>query len=260
MTSQTFDFNSGPEITGSWKNYRTGEVINIRDTIIEDNQLIGISDRGMQIPFSKLSSFVKLDSREPSRGPDYSNVSKPATKKVQPKPFVDDVDKEYNANYADAMSEYEDEANRLLNTPIRPAVQPVQQPTINPAITKVLEGLAEKDRPKINIDIEWKEVPEGIMFLKKYLDISEGDIVKACIDKYIDLDQIRLKLSIQLSTIIENALGGGNKADLPKIHVEDKPESVSDTNIPEEAQSSETEPVEGAAPKKTSKRVVRRKG
>ena len=260
MTSQTFDFNSGPEITGSWKNYRTGEVINIRDTIIEDNQLIGISDRGMQIPFSKLSSFVKLDSREPSRGPDYSNASKPATKKVQPKPFVDDVDRENVTNYADVMSEYEDEANRLLNTPIRPAVQTVQQPTINPAITKVLEGLAEKDRPKINIDIEWREVPEGIMFLKKYLDISEGDIVKACIDKYIDLDQIRLKLSIQLSTIIENALGGGNKTDLPKIHVEDKPESVSGTNIPEEAQSSETDSVEEATLKKTSKRVVRRKG
>ena len=255
MTSQTFDFNSGPEITGSWKNYRTGEVINIRDTIIEDNQLIGISDRGMQIPFSKLSSFVKLDSREPSRGPDYSNVSKPATKKVQPKPFIDDVDRENVTNYADVMSEYEDEANRLLNTPIRPAVQTVQQPTINPAITKVLEGLAEKDRPRINIDIEWKEVPEGIMFLKKYLDISEGDIVKACIDKYIDLDQIRLKLSIQLSTIIENALGGGNKTDLPKIHVEDKPESIS-----EEAQSPEAGPVEEATPKKTSKRVVRRKG
>ena len=250
MTSQTFDFNSGPEITGSWKNYRTGEVINIRDTIIEDNQLIGISDRGMQIPFSKLSSFVKLDSREPSRGPDYSNVSKPATKKAQPKPFVDDVDKEYNANYADAMSEYEDEANRLLNTPFRPAVQPVQQPTINPAITKVLEGLAEKDRPKINIDIEWREVPEGIMFLKKYLDISEDDIVKACIDKYIDLDQIRLKLSIQLSTIIENTLGEGNK-----VEAIDKPE-----NKPEEAQSSETGPVEEATPKKTGKRVVRRKG
>lgn len=251
MTSQTFDFNSGPEITGSWKNYRTGEVINIRDTIIEDNQLIGISDRGMQIPFSKLSSFVKLDSREPSRGPDYSNVSKPTVKKAQPKPFVDDVDREYNANYnADVMSEYEDEANRLLNTPIRPAVQPVQQPTINPAITKVLEGLAEKDRPEINIDIEWNEVPEGIMFLKKYLDISEGDIVKACIDKYIDLDQIRLKLSIQLSTIIENALGRGNK-----VEATDKPE-----NKPEEAQSSETDTVEEATPKKTSKRVVRRKG
>ena len=256
MTSQTFDFNSGPEITGSWKNYRTGEVINIRDTIIEDNQLIGISDRGMQIPFSKLSSFVKLDSREPSRGPDYSNVSKPVVKKAQPKPFVDDVDREYNANYnADVMSEYEDEANRLLNTPIKPAAQPVQQPTINPAITKVLEGLAEKDRPKINIDIEWREVPEGIMFLKKYLDISEGDIVKACIDKYIDLDQIRLKLSIQLSTIIESVLGGGNK-----VEATDKPESISDTNIPEEAQSSEASPVEEAAPKKTSKRVVRRKG
>ena len=248
MTSQTFDFNSGPEITGSWKNYRTGEVINIRDTIIEDNQLIGISDRGMQIPFSKLSSFVKLDSREPSRGPDYSNVSKPATKKAQPKPFVDDVDREYNANYnADVMSEYEDEANRLLNTPIRPAVQ---QPTINPAITKVLEGLAEKDRPKINIDIEWSEVPEGIMFLKKYLDISEGDIVKACIDKYIDLDQIRLKLSIQLSTIIESVLGGGNKTEAT-----DKPE-----NKPEEVQSPETDTVEETVPKKTSKRVVRRKG
>ena len=248
MTSQTFDFNSGPEITGSWKNYRTGEVINIRDTIIEDNQLIGISDRGMQIPFSKLSSFVKLDSREPSRGPDYSNVSKPATKKAQPKPFVDDVDREYNANYnADVMSEYEDEANRLLNTPIRPAAQ---QPTINPAITKVLEGLAEKDRPKINIDIEWSEVPEGIMFLKKYLDISEGDIVKACIDKYIDLDQIRLKLSIQLSTIIESVLGGGNKTEAT-----DKPE-----NKPEEVQSPETDTVEETVPKKTSKRVVRRKG
>ena len=53
------DFGAGLDLTGSWENVRTGEVINIRDTIMMDNQMIGLTTDGRQIPFEKLQSFVK---------------------------------------------------------------------------------------------------------------------------------------------------------------------------------------------------------
>ena len=43
------DFGSGLDLTGTWENVRTGEVINIRDTIMMDNQMIGLSTDGRQI-------------------------------------------------------------------------------------------------------------------------------------------------------------------------------------------------------------------
>ena len=89
------DFGAGLDLTGSWENVRTGEVINIRDTIMMDNQMIGLTTDGRQIPFEKLQSFVKSDTAKPNTPPRRTTTPQKRTQRPS-KPFIDDVDREQN--------------------------------------------------------------------------------------------------------------------------------------------------------------------
>ena len=91
----TMDFGAGLDLTGSWENVRTGEVINIRDTIMMDNQMIGLTTDGRQIPFEKLQSFVKSDTAKPNTPPRRTTTPQKRTQRPS-KPFIDDVDREQN--------------------------------------------------------------------------------------------------------------------------------------------------------------------
>ena len=174
----TMDFGAGLDLTGSWENVRTGEVINIRDTIMMDNQMIGLTTDGRQIPFEKLQSFVKSDIAKPNTPP--KRVNTPQKKVQRPsKPFIDDVDREQNwgattedvDSSADSGYEILPEDMDLLRKPLprredEDRVQKSEQPS---PISTVLEGLKKSEQPKINFNIKWDNIPEGIIFLKKPL-------------------------------------------------------------------------------------------
>ncbi len=216
----TMDFGAGLDLTGSWENVRTGEVINIRDTIMMDNQMIGLSTDGRQIPFEKLQSFVKSDIAKPNTPPKRTNI--PQKRAPRPsKPFVDDVDREQNwgattedvDSSVDSGYEILPEDMDLLRKPLpkredEDRVQKSEQP--NPVST-VLEGLKKSEQPKINFSIKWDNIPEGIIFLKKYLQISENDITDAIINKFINVNDIREKLIADLKKIIEVGLNPEKK-------------------------------------------------
>ena len=214
------DFGAGLDLTGSWENVRTGEVINIRDTIMMDNQMIGLSTDGRQIPFEKLQSFVKSDIAKPNTPPKRTNISQKRTPRPS-KPFVDDVDREQNwgattedvDSSADSGYEILPEDMDLLRKPLpkredEDRVQKSEQP--NP-ISTVLDGLKKGEQPKINFSIKWDNIPEGIIFLKKYLQISENDITDAIINKFINVNDIREKLIVDLKKIIEVGLNPEKK-------------------------------------------------
>ena len=59
-TPQTFDFQSGPDLSGYWKNYKTGQIVRIKDTIFEDNNLVGVTYDGQMVNMNKLKDFVNL--------------------------------------------------------------------------------------------------------------------------------------------------------------------------------------------------------
>ena len=175
------DFGAGLDLTGSWENVRTGEVINIRDTIMMDNQMIGLSTDGRQIPFEKLQSFVKSDIAKPNTPPKRTNIPQKRTPRPS-KPFVDDVDREQNwgaptenvDSSADSGYEILPEDMDLLRKPLprREDEDRVQKSEQSSPISTVLEGLKKSEQPKINFSIKWDNIPEGIIFLKKYLQIS----------------------------------------------------------------------------------------
>ena len=213
------DFGAGLDLTGSWENVRTGEVINIRDTIMMDNQMIGLTTDGRQIPFEKLQSFVKSDIAKPNTPP--KRVNTPQKRVQRPsKPFIDDVDREQNwglttddANSSNTGYEILPEDMDLLRKPL-----PKRENTINEQktemsnpISTVLEGLKQSEQHKINFSIKWDNIPEGIIFLKKYLQISDNDITDAIINKFININDIRDKLTTDLKKIVEVGLNPEKK-------------------------------------------------
>lgn len=213
------DFGAGLDLTGSWENVRTGEVINIRDTIMMDNQMIGLTTDGRQIPFEKLQSFVKSDIAKPNTPP--KRVNTPQKKVQRPsKPFIDDVDREQNwglttddANSSNAGYEILPEDMDLLRKPLpkRENMVNEQKPEMPNPISTVLEGLKKSEQPKINFSIKWDNIPEGIIFLKKYLQISDNDITDAIINKFININDIRDKLTTDLKKIVEVGLNPEKK-------------------------------------------------
>ena len=214
------DFGAGLDLTGSWENVRTGEVINIRDTIMMDNQMIGLSTDGRQIPFEKLQSFVKSDTAKPNTPPRRTTTPQKRTPRPS-KPFVDDVDREQNWGATtddidpstDSGYEILPEDMDLLRKPIprKEDVNKTQKVEQSSPISTVLEGLKKSEQPKINFNIKWDNIPEGIIFLKKYLQISEDDITDAVINKFININDIRDKLITDLKKIIEVGLNPEKK-------------------------------------------------
>ena len=214
------DFGAGLDLTGSWENVRTGEVINIRDTIMMDNQMIGLSTDGRQIPFEKLQSFVKSDIAKPNTPPKRTNISQKRTPRPS-KPFVDDVDREQNWGATtddvdpstDSGYEILPEDMDLLRKPLsrKEDVNKTQKAEHSSPISTVLDGLKKSEQPKINFNIKWDNIPEGIIFLKKYLQISENDITDAVINKFININDIRDKLITDLKKIIEVGLNPEKK-------------------------------------------------
>ena len=214
------DFGAGLDLAGSWENVRTGEVINIRDTIMMDNQMIGLTTDGRQIPFEKLQSFVKSDTAKPNTPPQRTNISQKRSPRPS-KPFVDDVDREQNwgsttddvDSSADSGYEILPEDMDLLRKPLpkREDEDRTQKPELPNPISTVLDGLKKSEQPKINFSIKWDNIPEGIIFLKKYLQISENDITDAIINKFINVNDIREKLIADLKKIVEAGLNPEKK-------------------------------------------------
>lgn len=224
----TFEMGMGPDLKGTWKNYRTGDVITIRDTLFEDNKLVGVTTNGQMIPYEKIQSYVRCDPSEaankttiPSRT---SNRHRPAS---QAKQFVDNLDGDgYGGGFQEVPQVPDVDP---LRTPISKQktqsatapsiVIPEEKPTFDPAITKVLDGLDESQIPTITVNIKWPEIPEGVIFLKKYLGIETDELVSACCDRYVKITDIKKELSEALEKIIRNAIDkpvkktSGKKAD-----------------------------------------------
>lgn len=223
----TFEMGAGPDLTGTWKNYRTGDVITIRDTLFEDNRLVGVSTGGQMIPYERLQSYVKCDPSEAANKTTLpSRTSKKHCPTTQVKQFVDNLDGDgYGGGFQEVPLEPEvDPLRTPLNKQRTQTAQPKQPepetPKFDPAITKVLDGLDDNQKPTITVNIKWSEVPEGVIFLKKYLGVETKDLVDACCDRYIKLDEVKRELSEALEKIVTNAIEKPKKTQSKKADVE----------------------------------------
>lgn len=193
-TPQTFDFQSGPDLSGYWKNYKTGQIVRIKDTIFEDNNLVGVTYDGQMVNMNKLKDFVKYN----PTADEASQSSNPAQTKSTDQSVLlrgmntdttripDEVD---SNSIADEYEPYDYVHNREPKFQLKYDDSGSCKSTSDPdraAIIKVLDNLDEKDKPKITVKLDWV-IPDGVKFLQDYLHITPAQIAEVVKERYADL-------------------------------------------------------------------------
>lgn len=170
--------DSGIGISGRWLNKRNGQMINIRNSVMDGDNMIIITDKG-QISMTEFSR-------------DYIQAS-------------DDIYDETGKIIGHEEVKHEDYAENpdwlqiqeMINTPHMHNVNQHKQPVINTneqIIKKVFDKLTTY--PKINVDIKWDDFPEAQMqTLVNFLDISIDDISKYIIKNYVNVEALALEIT-----------------------------------------------------------------
>lgn len=170
----------GMGISGRWINKRTGHAINVRNSIMDGDNMVIITDKG-QISMNEFSR-------------DYIQASDDIydeSGKVIGHEEVTPEDYGQNADWQ--------QIQELMNSPANLNVQPgktspVKTSTNDEIIKKVFDKLTSY--PKIDVDIKWDDFPEAqIKTLVDFLDISIDDISKYIITNYVNVEALALEIT-----------------------------------------------------------------
>ena len=158
------DNNGGMGISGTWMNKRTGQKVNVRQSIQDGDNMIIITDRG-QISMEVFSRDYIQASDE---------IYDESGKVIDSKPM--EMDEDLNA-----ILEYE---NGINNATPSHAMAPVVNPN-DQIIKKVFDKLTSF--PEVKVEIKWDDFPEAqINTLVNFLDVKIEDISKYIINNYVN--------------------------------------------------------------------------
>lgn len=170
--------DSGIGISGRWLNKRNGQMINIRNSVMDGDNMIIITDKG-QISMTEFSR-------------DYIQASDDIYDETGKVIGHEEVKHEDYAENPDWL-----QIQETINTPRMHNVNQPSKPVINTndqIIKKVFDKLTTY--PKINVDIKWDDFPEAQMqTLVNFLDISIDDISKYIIKNYVNVEALALEIT-----------------------------------------------------------------
>lgn len=176
----------GMGISGTWMNKRTGQKVNVRQSIQDGDNMIIITDKG-QISMEVFSRDYIQASDE---------IYDESGKIIDNKPMEMDED-------LGAIMEYEIGGTNAPQHEQIVKVNPNEQ-----IIKKVFDKLTSF--PKVNVDIKWDDFPEAqINTLVNFLDVKVEDISKYIINNYINSQT----LSESIDKILNDKLSKDNKED-----------------------------------------------
>lgn len=233
VSPQTFDLTAGPDLTGSWKNYKTGQVIKIKDTLFEDNSLVGVTTTGQMINMNHLKDFVKYDPSKDETPSTWSSAAPtPQTTSdvllrglKTDDPYLDD---QYSAIPGDSYLGVRDTLTIPNATPnaIPNAIPSTPGNGSNnnssnsngsnsndPDQSAIDKVLGDIEGPRIDVKVIW-DVPQGVKFLEEYLHIPKDKISKSIIAKFASETDIHNKIKHEIEKIIE--VGEEKQIKIPK--------------------------------------------
>ena len=170
--------DGGIGISGRWLNKRTGQTINIRNSVMDGDNMIIITDKG-QISMTEFSrDYIQASD-------DIYDESGKVIGYAEVKP------EDYGEN-SDWL-----QIKEMMNTSHMSNVNQPEKTSINTndqIIKKVFDKLTTY--PKINVDIKWDDFPEAQMqTLVNFLDISIDDISKYIIKNYVNAEALALEIT-----------------------------------------------------------------
>lgn len=186
-----FDMNNfgdgpgGPMISGKWINKRTGETVIIRDSIIDGDKLVLISNKG-NLSFDSFSrDYIQASDEVYDDSGRVIKTEAPKVSEIVDKPEKIDLSK---APQSTVDIDTETGEINILNSPI--SVNNNESKSINnfELIDKIFKKIESK--PKADLKITWAGFPEKeLSMLVNYFDVKLEDIAQY-IGKYLINDNL----------------------------------------------------------------------
>ena len=201
-----FSTESSAMISGKWINRQTGDIVNVRDSIIDGDNMIIITDRGqIDLPTFSNNYIQASDDIYDERG------NKIGTEKLNTNEIVNasrPVDlKQVKKNELD---EYE-LIDEIVSEKTKPSQQPVTKSESSTATIVESQSIKTYDiidkvfskinaMPSIHVDINWSDMPmTQIDTLINYLDVPVEDVAEYIIMKYVNGDRLTNEIIKHLS-------------------------------------------------------------
>lgn len=186
--------DGGMGISGKWINKRTGQIVNVMNSVMDGDDMIIISDKG-QISMTDFSQ-------------DYIQTS-------------DEIYDENGTvignepvNYDDfkQIQEWEAQSKQTASDSMKNKAkdkETTQEDTNIKIIKKVFDKLTSF--PTITIDVKWDDFPEAqIHTLVDYLDINIDDISTYIIQKYGNIESLSAEMKNIIKTKLEKNINTEN--------------------------------------------------
>ncbi len=217
-----------PTISGKWFNPHTGDSFEVRDTYIEDNNIVIMTMDGRRISLSMLGEYIQGEAPQ-GKIPDYqpAQINKKALVDSLGLDTDDPLNQELNGNVK-ISSENTFYTNNntptvattgVIDAPLPdvisiPTVQLVEESEDEKMVKRVLKKAVA---PDIDCKIRWNKFPTRQMeMLLDFMDVPLDDICEYFM-KQLDIDVVRKELKEQIAAFIESKMNSEDeKPELPQ--------------------------------------------
>lgn len=185
----------GPMVTGQWINQRTGEKVTVRDSYMDGENMYVTLTNGRTITMEEFQDYIQMGDEEY----DVNGNKKLASSKPTAKQKKQTYDPNVVFDGLDAKSDTSDLQKKLLAKEVEEFGSTEEQTVMKQESTQqssssqdmIMKILDKTAAPHLIFTVEWDEYPVNeLKMLKEYFNVSDEDIAKAIISKYVNTEDI----------------------------------------------------------------------
>lgn len=185
----------GPMVTGQWINQRTGEKVTVRDSYMDGENMYVTLTNGRTITMEEFQDYIQMGDEEY----DVNGNKKLATSKPIVKPKKQTYDPNVVFDGLDPKNDTSDLQKKLLAKEVeefgpteeQTAIKQESKQQSSSSQDMIMKILDKTAAPRLTFSVEWDEYPVNeLKMLKEYFNVSDEDIAKAIISKYVNTEDI----------------------------------------------------------------------
>lgn len=194
----------GPMIAGKWMNQHTGEVVTVRDSYMDgENMFVSLSN-GRQLTMQEFQNYVQMSE---DGGDTVEQIAAAAKEKKEKQPkydpslVFDGIDTTPSGGMSALQRQILSKEAASLGVSLdedAPKAQPAEcVPELssgNEQERMIMKILDKADAPELSFNVVWDNCPcSELAVLKEYFGVTDADIAKTVIKKYVtkqDIDSV----------------------------------------------------------------------
>ena len=201
LFDNSMSMEGGGMITGTWQNTKTGDIVTVRDSYIDGEDMVIVLTNGRQLTMDQFSDYVQVD----TTSQDLINMEKNKKENARQKLLFDGMGEAPKAHAQptptkqllaqlgdDSLMEVEpvkQEDNTKENIE---ANMPKTKNDVSEAVDMVMKVLDKSPEPEIIVKVDWPDFPnDAVNTLKQFFNVTDKDIVDAVVAKYCKIEALR---------------------------------------------------------------------